>query len=115
MGLAWQQGPLGATPSGQFLLGQPLPAHVPYPEPAAARYHRVDVRAGGRRLTGRRGGERVAGPRAPRAVLETGCGPRWYGRRRDVARGVLHDDPLRTLCPYKGVARYFHVVAGGRR
>jgi uncharacterized protein (DUF427 family) len=35
--------------------------------------------------------------------------------RRAIADGVLHDEPLRTLCPYKGAARYFDVVAGGRR
>jgi uncharacterized protein (DUF427 family) len=227
MGLAWQQGPLGASPSGQFLLGHPLPEHVLYAEPAGRRmrvelagavvarsdrvallhetgrypvayfppadldaavlrpsgtrtqhphlgetawwsleiggqrfgdaawshprpprhaqlmaglvafvwdamdafyeedepilghaadpYHRVDVRSSRRRLTVRLGGELVAGTRAPLAVFETGFAPRWYVPRRDVARGVLHDDPLRTLCPYKGVARYFDVVAGARR
>jgi hypothetical protein len=37
MGLAWQQGPFGQSPSGQFLLEQPLPAHVLYAEPAGRR------------------------------------------------------------------------------
>ena len=37
MGLAWQQGPLGERPSGQFLLDQPLPAHILYAEPAGRR------------------------------------------------------------------------------
>ena len=227
MGLAWQQGPFGENPSGQFLLEQPLPAHLLYAEPAGRRmrvelagavvahservtllhetgrypvayfppadldaallrpsskrtqhpqlgetlwwsveiggqrfgdvawshprpprhaqlmaglvafvwdamdafyeedepivghaadtYHRVDVRSSRRQLTVRLGGELVAGTRAPLAVFETGFAARWYVPHRDVAVGVLHDDPLRTLCPYKGVARYFDVVAGGQR
>jgi len=227
MGLAWQQGPLGECPSGQFLLDQPLPAHILYAEPAGRRmrvelagavvahservtllhetgrypvayfppadldaallrpsskraqhsqlgqtvwssleiggrrfsdvawshprppshaelmaglvafvweamdafyeedepilghaadpYHRVDVRSSRRQLTVRLGGELVAGTRAPLAIFETGFAPRWYVPRRDVAAGVLHDDPLQTLCPYKGVARYFDVRAGGQR
>lgn len=227
MGLAWQQGPFGESPSGQFLLEQPLPAHVLYAEPAGRRmrvelagaviaqseavtllhetgrypvayfppadlnaallrpsskrtehphlgetvwwsleigsqrfsdiawshprpprharpmaglvafvwdamdafyeedepilghaadpYHRVDVRSSRRHVTVTLGGELVADTRAALAVFETGFAPRWYVPCRDVARGVLHDDPLRTLCPYKGIARYFDVVAGGRR
>src|SRR5262249_320018 len=82
---------------------------------AADPYHRVDVRSSRRQLTVRLGGELVAGTRAPLAVFETGFAARWYVPRRDVAAGVLHDDPLRTLCPYKGVGRYFDVVAGGQR
>ena len=228
MGLAWQQGPLGERPSGQFLLDQPLPAHILYAEPAGRRmrvelagavvahservtllhetgrypvayfppadldaallrpsskrtqhsqlgqtvwssleiggrrfsdvawshprppshaelmaglvafvweamdafyeedelilghaadpYHRVDVRSSRRQLIVRLGGELVAGTHAPLAVFETGFAPRWYVPRRDVADGVLHDHPLQTLCPYKGVARYFDVVVtGGQR
>ena len=227
MGLAWQQGPLGERPSGQFLLQQALPAHILYAEPAGRRmrvelagavvahservtllhetgrypvayfppadldaallrpsskrtqhsqlghigwwsleiggqrfgdvawshprpprhaqlmaglvafvweamdafyeedepilghaadpYHRVDVRSSRRQLTVTLGGELVAGTRAPLAVFETGFAPRWYVPRRDVAAGVLHGYPLQTLCPYKGVARYFDVRAGGRR
>jgi len=227
MGLAWQQSPFGQSPSGQFLLEQPLPAHVLYAKPAGRRmrvelagavvahservtllhetgrypvayfppadldaallrpsskrtqhpilgqaiwcsaeiggqrfddvawshprpphharvlaglvafvwgamdafyeedepilghaadpYHRVDIRSSRRRLTVTLGGEPVADTRAPLAVFETGFAPRWYVPRRDVATGVLHDNPLRTMCPYKGVARYFDVVAGGRR
>jgi uncharacterized protein (DUF427 family) len=61
------------------------------------------------------GGGLVADTHAPLAVFETGFAPRWYVPRRDVAPGVLHDDPLRTLCPYKGVARYFDVVADGQQ
>ena len=34
MGLAWQQGPFGESPSGQFLLEQAPPEHILYAEPA---------------------------------------------------------------------------------
>jgi len=227
MGLAWQQGPFGESPAGQFLLGRPLPGHILYAEPAGRRmrvelagavvaqsegvtllhetgrypvayfppadldaallrpsgkrtqhqhlgqtlwwsleiggqrfgevawshprpprhaqpmaglvafawgamdafyeedepilghaadpYHRVDIRSSRRQLTGKLGGALVAGTHAPLVVFETGFAPRWYVPRRDVADGVLHDHPLQTLCPYKGVARHFDVVAGGCR
>lgn len=227
MGLAWQQGPFGESPSGQFLLGRNLPEHILYAEPAGRRmrveladavvahsdnvtllhetgrypvayfppgdvdpalmrtsakrtqdpylgetiwwsleignqrfddvawshprpprhgqpmaglvafvwdamdafyeedepilghaadpYHRVDIRSSRRRLTVRLGGDLIADTCAPVAVFETGFAPRWYVPRRDVEDGVLHDDPLRTLCPYKGIAHYFDVVAGGQR
>jgi len=227
MGLAWQQGPFGESPAGQFLLGRPLPGHILYAEPAGRRmrvelagavvaqsegvtllhetgrypvayfppadldaallrpsgkrtqhqylgqtlwwsleiggqrfgevawshprpprhaqpmaglvafawgamdafyeedepilghaadpYHRVDIRSSRRQLTVKLGGALVAGTHAPLAVFETGFAPRWYVPRRDVADGVLHDHPLQTLCPYKGVARHFDVVAGGCR
>jgi uncharacterized protein (DUF427 family) len=82
---------------------------------AADPYHRVDVRSSSRRLTVKLGSELVADSLALLAVFETGFAPRWYMPRRAIADGVLYDDPLRTLCPYKGVARYFDVVAGGRR
>jgi uncharacterized protein (DUF427 family) len=82
---------------------------------AADPYHRVDVRSSRRQLTVELGGEPVAGTHAPLAVFETGFAPRWYVPRRDVTDGVLHDHPLQTLCPYKGVARHFDVAAGGRR
>jgi uncharacterized protein (DUF427 family) len=60
-------------------------------------------------------GEVVADTRAARVVFETGFAPRWYVPRRDVADGALKDDPRRTLCPYKGVAHYFDLVARGRQ
>jgi uncharacterized protein (DUF427 family) len=82
---------------------------------AADPYHRVDIRSSRRRLTVRFGGELIADTHAPLVVFETGFAPRWYAPRRDVAAGVLESDPRRTLCPYKGVAHYFDVVAGEQR
>jgi uncharacterized protein (DUF427 family) len=82
---------------------------------AADPYHRVDVRASSRHLTVHVGGALVADTRAPLAVFETGFAPRWYVPRQDIVADALEDDPLRTLCPYKGVAHYLDVVAAGQR
>ncbi|KEZ77136.1 DUF427 domain-containing protein [Salinisphaera hydrothermalis] len=51
-----------------------------------------------------------------RAVLlnERGYRPKLYVPRGDVAAGALIESDTRTHCPYKGDARYFHVVAGDR-
>src|SRR5438552_2753515 len=88
---------------------EPIFGHAPDP------YHRVDVRASGRRLTVFLGRALVADTSAPLAVFESGFAPRWYVPRRDVVPSVLASDPRRTLCPYKGIAQYFDVVAGGER
>ena len=49
-----------------------------------------------------------------RAVLlnERGYRPKLYVPRGDVAASALIDSDKRTHCPYKGNARYFHVVVG---
>lgn len=73
-------------------------------------YHRVDVRSSARHLIVRVGGEIVADTCSPLAVFETGFAPRWYVPRSHVVADALEDDPLRTLCPYKGIAHYFDVV-----
>lgn len=36
MDLAWQQGPLGTKPVGQFPVAQPLPERLPFAEPLPA-------------------------------------------------------------------------------
>jgi uncharacterized protein (DUF427 family) len=82
---------------------------------AADPYHRVDIRSSRRHLTARAGGDLVADTHALLVVFETGFAPRWYVPRRDVAACALEADPHHTLCPYKGVAHYFDVVAGGHR
>lgn len=82
---------------------------------AADPYHRVDVRSSHRRLVARVGDAVVADTNRPLVVFETGFAPRWYVPRDAIRRGTLEEDPLRTFCPYKGVARYWNVVADGRR
>jgi uncharacterized protein (DUF427 family) len=82
---------------------------------AADPYHRVDIRASSRRITVHVDGIRVADTTTPLAVFETGFAPRWYLARRDIIPAALHEDAYRTLCPYKGIARYFDVVVAERR
>jgi uncharacterized protein (DUF427 family) len=78
-------------------------------------FHRVDARRSSARVTVRAGGEVVAETSRPVAVFETGLPVRWYVPMEDVADGRLAESPTRTTCPYKGVASYWHVDAGGRR
>jgi uncharacterized protein (DUF427 family) len=68
-----------------------------------------------RQVTVRLDGQVIARTRAPLAVYETGFAPRWYLPPHDISPGALEDDPRRTLCPYKGIAHYFDVVAAGQR
>jgi uncharacterized protein (DUF427 family) len=48
-------------------------------------------------------------------VLETHHPPTYYAPAEDVAAGVLVPAGGGSLCEWKGAARYFDVVAGGRR
>jgi uncharacterized protein (DUF427 family) len=82
---------------------------------AADPYHRVDIRASSRHVSARVDGQLIADSRAALVVYETGFAPHWYVPRADVDRAAVDDDPLRTLCPYKGVARYSDVVTAGTR
>lgn len=47
-------------------------------------------------------------------VLETHHAPTYYFPPEDVAPGALRPSAGRTLCEWKGVARYFDVIAGPR-
>ena len=47
-------------------------------------------------------------------TLETSHPPTYYFPPGDVAEGVLRPVPGRTLCEWKGQARYFDVAAGGK-
>ncbi|MCU0265953.1 MAG: DUF427 domain-containing protein [Actinomycetia bacterium] len=48
-------------------------------------------------------------------VLETSHPPSWYLPMADVRPGVLVPVGGTSTCEFKGTARYFDVVAGGRR
>ncbi len=78
-------------------------------------FHRVDTRRSSRHVVVRVGGEVVADTRRPVAVVETGLPVRWYVPEADVRDGVLEPSDSTSVCPYKGVANYEHVTAGGRR
>lgn len=78
-------------------------------------FHRVDARRSSARVTVKLGGQAVAETTKPVAVFETGLPVRWYVPFDDVAEGVLEESDTHTVCPYKGEASYWHVVAGGQR
>jgi uncharacterized protein (DUF427 family) len=76
-------------------------------------YHRVDVLPSSRRVRVSVGDEVVAETTRPRLLFETGLPVRYYIPREDVRSESLQPAALETRCPYKGVASYFHVAAGG--
>lgn len=59
-------------------------------------------------------GRRIARTERAVRVLETSHPPAYYVPIDDVADGVLRANPKRTLCEYKGQARYYDVVADDR-
>ena len=79
-----------------------------YPRPAVA--ERTD-----RRLEVVLGGQVIASTRAGVRTLETSHPPTYYFPPGDVAEGVLRPVSGRSLCEWKGQARYFDVVSGGAR
>ncbi|MGH9093943.1 MAG: DUF427 domain-containing protein [Acidimicrobiales bacterium] len=78
-------------------------------------FHRVDVRRSSRRVEVLAGTEVIATSSRAVAVNETGLPTRWYLPADDVTSGVLQSSDTTTVCPYKGVARYWSVDIGGRR
>ena len=60
-------------------------------------------------------GVRIAETRAAIRVLETSHPPQYYIPPQDITNGVLEPAPGRSLCEWKGQARYWDVVAGGGR
>lgn len=76
-----------------------------YPRPPALEPvpQRVEIRLGGALV--------AQSDRALR-VLETHHAPTYYLPPADV-RAVLHPAPGRSACEWKGIARYFDVIAGG--
>ena len=79
-----------------------------YPRPAVARPTRghIEIELGGVRIVDTR--------RAVR-TLETSHPPSYYVPPADIAEGVLIPADGSSFCEWKGVARYFDVVAGGER
>ncbi len=79
-----------------------------YPRPAicepSTRHVRIDF-----------GGVTIAETNAAYRVLETSHPPSWYLPPGAFAEGVLEPVARRSFCEWKGTARYFDVVAGGKR
>jgi uncharacterized protein (DUF427 family) len=72
-------------------------------------YHRVDTLPASRHVEVRVQDELVAITRRPTLVVETGLPPRWYVPPGDVRWDRLTPNPRRTVCQYKGTARYWTV------
>jgi uncharacterized protein (DUF427 family) len=75
---------------------------------------RVDAVPSERLVRVERDGEVLAESNRPVAVFETTLPTRWYFPMEDVRTELLEASDSLTRCPYKGVASYYSVRAGGR-
>jgi uncharacterized protein (DUF427 family) len=78
-------------------------------------YHRVDILQSSRRVKVSLNGEVIAQTERPTVLFETGLPPRYYIPKEDVREEALLKSEKTTQCPYKGVASYYSVEAGGER
>ena len=78
-------------------------------------YHRVDVLDSSRHVRVLVNGEAVAETTRPKLLFETGLPTRYYIPPEDVREELLVPSDTNTQCPYKGVASYWSVDAGGGR
>ena len=76
-------------------------------------YHRVDVLESSRHVKVSVNGEVVAETDRPVILFETGLPPRYYIPPEAVREDVLVPSEKHTQCPYKGIASYHSVEAGG--
>lgn len=76
-------------------------------------YKRVDTIASSRRVIVTLGGTVVADTTNAIFLFETGLPTRYYIPKADVTDALTSSD-TQTACPYKGVAHYFNVEAGGK-
>ena len=76
-------------------------------------YHRVDVLGTSRQVRIAVHGGTVAESGRALVLFETGLPPRYYLPPEDVRADVLVPSETTTRCPYKGVASYWSVEAGG--
>lgn len=79
-----------------------------YPRPAVPEPTDAHIRIEHRGVT-------VAETRRAVRVLETSHPPQFYLPPEDIAGGVLQPAPGRSLCEWKGQARYWDVVVAGDR
>ncbi len=76
-------------------------------------YHRVDVLESSRHVEVLVNGVKVADSHRPRLLFETGLPTRYYLPKLDVRMDLLRPTASSSRCPYKGVASYWSVEAGG--
>ena len=77
-------------------------------------HKRVDVMASSRYVEVRLAGQAIANSRRPHLLFETHLPTRYYLPREEVRMDLLLPSPTTIRCPYKGVATYWSVRAGGR-
>ena len=77
-------------------------------------YKRIDCLPSSRHVRVVVGGETVAKTRRPVLLFEAGHPTRYYIPKLDVRMDLLRDSDTVTRCPYKGLAHYYGVEAGGR-
>jgi uncharacterized protein (DUF427 family) len=82
---------------------------------ASAGRHRLRIETSPKRVRVELGGAVVIDSLAPLIVLESTYLPVYYFPFADIRTELLVESPHRTVCPYKGEARYWHVQAGGKR
>ncbi|HZR35427.1 MAG TPA: DUF427 domain-containing protein [Nevskia sp.] len=85
------------------------PGHQKHPE------HKVEEERVGERMRVEIGGEVVAESSDVILVKEDGNPPRYYFPREDVRMDQLELSATTSRCPYKGMAHYFSIRAGGQR
>jgi len=78
-------------------------------------YHRVDVLDSSRHVRVLVNGKLVAETERPKLLFETGLPTRYYIPPEDIREELLVPSGTKTQCPYKGVASYWSVDAGGER
>lgn len=82
--------------------------HLPDP------FHRVDIRATGRRVRVLAGDLVLAESTEALLLSETGLPNRYYLPEQDIRTDLLKATDTRTVCPYKGWASYWSVNLDGR-
>jgi uncharacterized protein (DUF427 family) len=100
MGLAWQQGPLGANATGRFLVPGPLPERLLYAEPLR------------RRMRVRFAGTWIADSEDVTLLHEPGRYPVAYFPLADVTGGVLEGSGHTTRHRDLGVTSWYTVRVG---
>jgi uncharacterized protein (DUF427 family) len=76
-------------------------------------YKRVDILASGRNVRVELDGIILADSHSPRMLFETGLPTRYYLPLTDVRMELLRPSDTESHCPYKGVAAYWSIEAGG--
>lgn len=70
-------------------------------------FHRVDIRASSLRVEVALDGVTIASTKSAQFLYETLLPVRYYIPPRDVRLDLMVESPKRTVCPYKGEARYW--------